>query len=283
MSFVIRPYMQEDTEETDVLLRAAYRTTYGRKDNLRRYLEIPDCCALVAELDDHVAGFGGIIDFGPFSYIGLMAASPAVQRRGIGKSILDGLLKWASDRKCPTVLLSASAAGVRLYEKTGFIHADRTDLLMRKGTRTPNRRESIPVGALKEREFPDLISFDTPFFGAGRALLLRSYYEDDPSRFLVARDALGQIKGYLVAQERVIGPWVASDPISVDALLSKALQFSYVDTPTVFVSGSNKACLALLSGYGFELQRTLSYMYLGKEIQRARATAIFGEATLGFG
>jgi Acetyltransferase (GNAT) domain len=172
---------------------------------------------------------------------------------------------------------------VRLYEKTGFIRADRTDLLMRKGTSAPDQTESTPVHTLEEREFPDLISFDTPNFGAGRATLLRSYYEDDPSRFLVSKDTKGQINGYLVAQERVIGPWVASDSRSANALLSRALQFSYVERVTVFVSGSNRACLDLLSSHGFELQRSLSYMYLGKEIQRARATTIFGEATLGFG
>jgi GNAT superfamily N-acetyltransferase len=284
MSFLIRPFSEKDTEETDVVLRAAYRTSFGRKDNLRRYLEIPDSYALVAVENDHVAGFGGIIDYGPFSYIGLMAADPILQRRGIGKSILDGLLTWAYARKCPTILLSASAAGVHMYEKNGFIHQDRTDLLLRKKAQLPEAKPDTSQDfCLQEKEFPDLISFDKPHFGAERGSLLRSYYRDDPSRFLVSRDKEGQIDGYLVAQERTLGPWVVTDSEAAKPLLSRALQFPYVDPPTVFVSGQNQQCLDLLERYGFELQRSLSYMYLGKEIQRARATAIFGEATLGFG
>ncbi len=284
VSFQIRPFEERDTEETDLVLRAAYRTSFGRKDSLKKYLEVAACYALVAVLDSRVAGFGGIIDYGPFSYIGLMAANPEVQRRGIGKSILDGLLSWASARRCPTVLLSASAAGVHLYEKTGFIRQDRTDLLARKKPDQTGRiEESILVRSLEGTDFGNLVSFDRTYFGAERASLLQSYYEDSPSRFLVVGDEKAHISGFLVAQERTLGPWVANDSRTAGALLSEALKFAFVDPPTVFVSGANKKCLDLLSSFGFELQRSLSYMYLGKEIQRARSTAIFGEATLGFG
>ncbi len=223
MSFLIRSYSEKDTEETDVILRAAYRTSFGRKDNLRRYLEIPDCCALVAVENDHVAGFGGIIDYGPFSYIGLMAADPRVQRRGIGKSILDGLQSWAYARKCPTILLSASAAGVHMYEKSGFIHQDRTDLLIRKKAQLPKTEPDISQDYyLQEKDLPNLTFFDKPYFGAERASLLRSYYRDNPSRFLVSRDKEGRINGFLVAQERNFGPWVVNDSDVAEALLSRA-------------------------------------------------------------
>jgi len=284
MSFLIRHFSEEDTEETDIVLRAAYRTSFGRKDNLRRYLEIPDSYALVAVENDHVEGFGGIVDYGPFSYIGLMAADPKVQRRGIGKKILDGLLSWAYARECPTVLLSASAAGVHMYEKTGFIHDDRTDLLIRKNPQLPQTEPDISRNYyLHEKELPHLIAFDKPHFGAERGSLLRSYYRDDPSKFLVSRDEQGRIDGYLVAQERTLGPWVVTNSATAEALLSRALRFKYADPPTVFVSEQNLQCHDLLGRYGFELQRSLSYMYLGKQIERAGETAIFGEATLGFG
>jgi GNAT superfamily N-acetyltransferase len=284
MSFVIQTFSKSDMDQTDVVLRAAYRTQFGRKDSLKRYLEIENCYALVAQEGKQVVGFGGIIDYGPFSYIGLMAADPKVQRKGIGAMILDGLLSWAKARQCPTVLLSASSSGVHLYEKTGFIHLDRTDLLQRNKLQDLKiERKPSENYELDEKNFPSLVSFDAPLFGANRGALLHSYYKDDPSRFLVSRDKLGKIDGFLVAQERTLGPWIVNNSRSAEGLLSRALQLPFADAPTVFVSELNEDCLQLLARKGFELQRSLSHMYLGKEIQRARATAIFGEATLGFG
>ena len=93
----------------------------------------------------------------------------------------------------------------------------------------------------------------------------------------------GYVNGFLVAQSRVIGPWIVSNPGVAEELLVRALNFSFEDTPTVFVSASNEEALELLSRYGFEKLRTQRHMYRGKSIQRDRHTSIYGQATLGFG
>ncbi len=270
--------------QVDLVLKAAFKTSYSRKDNLRRYLDIQPSLALVGKEGGEIIAFGATRDYGPFAYIGLMAALPSVQRRGAGRMILEQILSWLSARHCPTVLLDASPPGVHLYETHEFIHADLTQVYVRSGkkaTTTSPPIEEYHLGS--PSEFSDVVSFDAPFFGADRESLLYSYFEDDPNRFLVSRDEKSQINGFLAAQQRNIGPWVANDPKVAEKLLTRALEFEFEDSAMVYVSGSNNECIDLLGRKGFEFHRTMRHMRKGKILRRARATAIYGEATAGFG
>jgi GNAT superfamily N-acetyltransferase len=284
MGFSIRRFSGNDMDETDVILRAAYRTQFGRKDNLRRYLEVEPSYPIVARENSKIIGFGAALDYGPFSYIGLMAVDPQIQKRGAGAVILEDIMRWLSRRNCPTILLDASAAGVRLYENHGFIHEDITYVVQLKEAVETAEPPTDSISILnEERDFENLCTFDEPFFGANRRLLLSSYFRTYSQRCFISRDAQGRVDGYLIAQDRVIGPWVVSSKKIAENLLSRALKLEYVDPPTVFASGSNKNCLDLLRKYGFEVQRSLEHMYKGKRIQRSRATNIYGMTTLGFG
>jgi ribosomal protein S18 acetylase RimI-like enzyme len=107
MSFVVQPFVESDMEATDVVLRAAYRTSYGRKENIRRYLQTQPSLVLVARKENEIVGFGAAMDFGRFAYIGLMGVDPKVQHQGVGRMILEELLDWLESRDCPTILLEA--------------------------------------------------------------------------------------------------------------------------------------------------------------------------------
>lgn len=272
-------------EAVDAVLRSAFKNSYDRKDNLKRYLTIHSSCSFVAKIDDEIVGFGGAMDYGLFAYVGKMGVDPKVQRRGVGASILAKILGWLEDRKCPTILLDASPFGGPLYEKFGFIESDLTAVMQQKMVKNHAKKEQSALNHPKTEavELTKLLSFDVPRFGADRSLLLRSYFYDDPTRFLISYDQKGQVDGFLVVQSRVIGPWVANGPEAAEGLLDKALEFSFEDNPTVFVSASNEAALDLLSRYGFEKQRTQRHMYKGKSIQRDRKGSIYGQANFSFG
>src|SRR5262245_3409659 len=113
----IRILSGEDVDIADAIMIPAYGVPRSRKRDLRRYLALQPDGWLLALLDGEPAGMGGAIDYGPFAYIGLMAVLPALQRRGIASAIMEQLLAWIAARGCPTVLLDASPAGERLYEK----------------------------------------------------------------------------------------------------------------------------------------------------------------------
>lgn len=285
MSLIVQPFRASDMNAVDDVLRSAFKTSYDRKGNLKRYLAIQSSCAFVAKIDSEIVGFGAAMDFGQFAYIGKMGVDPKVQHRGIGGSVLATILGWLEDRKCPTILLDASQYGGPLYEKFGFIESDLTAVMQRNVIRNHIKERSAAVNRPKTEaiEFPKLLSFDMPRFGADRSQLLRSYFDDDPTRFLVSYDQKGQVDGFLVAQSRVIGPWVASNAEVAEGLLNDAVEFSFEGNPTVFVSASNEAALELLLRHGFEKQRTQRHMYKGKPIRRDRKSSIYGQANFSFG
>jgi ribosomal protein S18 acetylase RimI-like enzyme len=282
----IQPFRIGDMEAVDGILRAAFKTAYGRKGNLKRYLEIRSSGAFVARIDGEIVGFGAAMDYGPFAYIGKMGVNPKFQRRGVGGSILTAILEWLEERSCPTALLDASPYGGPLYEKFGFLETDLTAVMRQRNVaRDRSAKEQhnlyrLETGVL---ELSKLLSFDMPRFGADRSELLHSYFQDDPSRFLVSHDQSGQVDGFLVSQPRIIGPWVASNPKVAEELLNRALELAFTENPTVFVSVSNQAALGLLSQGGFEQERTQRHMYRGKPVQRNRRNSIYGQANFSFG
>jgi hypothetical protein len=136
---------------------------------------------------------------------------------------------------------------------------------------------------LREEELLALIAFDAPYFGTTRSGVLTSYRADDPERVLVAHDATGQLIAYLIAQPRVLGPWVAHNFKAAEQLLQCALRLPLEREISAFVSAHNYDALHLLERYGFKIQRTLSHMRRGKAVLRARHAMLYGQASLGLG
>ena len=169
MSFLVRPFVESDMEAADIVLRRAFQTSYGRKDNLRRYLQIQSSRAFVAKKGNEIVGFGGAIDFGRFAYVGLMGVDPKVQRQGVGGKILEKVLEWLKFRNCPTVLLDASPYGGPLYQKFGFVDSDLTLVFQRSGTKEPPKGEHALNFSMTEGEFSKIVDFDSPHFGADRS------------------------------------------------------------------------------------------------------------------
>ena len=92
---------------------------------------------LVAEIDDKIVGFGGLAWY-PIPSKGLMAwieevvVSSDHRRQGIGKKIMDELLKITKEKGCVQIKLTTSNPGARkLYEKLGFKLKEKS-VLMKK-------------------------------------------------------------------------------------------------------------------------------------------------------
>lgn len=283
MHISIHPFTEAELEVTNEMLKAAYNVPLSRKESLCRYLSLQPGGAFVAKHDGMVIGFGGAMDYGPFAYIGLMAVHPNMQKRGVGRLILERLLAWLDERRCPTALLDASPVGAPLYKRYGFTAEDTTAVL-RLTQRVPlPDSSSEAISLLSKADLPAVVAFDTPYFGADRHAILSSYWADDRLRAFIVRDSNRQITGYLFAQPTTLGPWVVNTVEDAEQLLVKALTLPFGDEPNAFVSAHNTAALQLLNRYGFTQQRTLSHMRRGRQIQRSRHTLIYGQASLGFG
>ena len=127
------------------------------------------------------------------------------------------------------------------------------------------------VAPLRMEEFSEVVSFDTPAFGAERRAVL------------VARDVSGHMCGYLLAQAGVLGPWVARTVEDAERLLLHALALLFMSAPSVFVSAQHYHALELLERSGFTQQRRLSHMRKGQPVQRSRREMLYGQTSLGLG
>ena len=283
MTFSLHPLLEADLDSVDEVVKAAYNLSGSRKDTLRQYLKLQPDGAFVVKDNDSIVGFGAALDYGAFAYIGLMSVHPSVQKRGVGRILMNTLLAWLTERGCQTVLLDASQAGAPLYLQYGFVEDDRT-LHMRRVQNT-----AMPIthfeefSRLKAKDFAKLVAFDTTHFGASREALLATYSINDPQRVFITRGSKGDVTGYLIAQSHTIGPWVAGSVEDAEQLLQCALALPYSAEPVVFVSAHNADAVTLLARYGFVQARSLSHMRKGLPVQRGRETTLYGQASLGFG
>jgi len=277
----IRTLTEADLDIADAIMIPAYGVPRSRKRELRRYLALQPDGWLLALLDGEPAGLGGATDYGPFAYIGLMAVLPALQRRGIASAIMERLLAWIAARGCPTVLLDASTAGERLYEKLGFVDDD-TVVQYAQDDCAARPRASQRVGPLAEADLAALETFDTPLFGASRAAVFATLRAEHPERAFVARDEAGALAGYLFAQPQTIGPWAARDPAVAEALLAAAVALDFEEAPRVLTPGANSHAAGLLLRYGFSPQRALRHMRNGGAIVAGR-DLIYGQVSYAIG
>ncbi len=113
-------------DATDAVVMAAYQAAHSRKERLRRYLNLQPDGSFVALLDEAVVGFGAMMGYGGFAYVGLMSVRPDIQKRGIGATLLECCLDWAHTRHFSTLLLDATPAGFPLYQRYGFVEEEQS-------------------------------------------------------------------------------------------------------------------------------------------------------------
>jgi GNAT superfamily N-acetyltransferase len=270
-----------DLDAADTLLMAAYGGA-SRKRALRSYLELQPEGWVMARWDGAPAGVAGATIYGPTAYIGLVGVDPAYQRRGIALAMMRHLMAWCAERGNPMLLLDASDAGAPLYEQLGFATDERTTAYLRENSELQPSPSDL-VSPLRPADLRAVAEFDAPIFGASRTTVLSLFLRDLPERAFVARDAAGQVSGYLFAQPAMLGPWAARTPADAEALLGAALQLTYDAGPQALTPSSNPHLDDLLRRYGFSPKRVLRHMRLGGAGPVGRRDLLYGLASFAIG
>ena len=154
-----------------------------------------------------------------FASFGMIIVAPALQGQGIGRMLMDELLRQADAR---TIILNSTREGYLLYERLGFVPCGEVNqhqavlaaappVLPANGTIRPFRPED--TGAICD--------LDYRASGMGRTRLLEAL-------FAVGKIAViergGQVQGYACVRRWgrgvVVGPVVARDATDVQALVA---------------------------------------------------------------
>ncbi|MGY1619147.1 ribosomal protein S18-alanine N-acetyltransferase [Geodermatophilus sp. SYSU D00691] len=123
--------LEEELFAPDTWTAAMYRDELSRTDT-RHYL--------VAEEDDSVVGYAGLIAYPDEAHVATIGVTQARQGEGIGARLLDALLEEA-DRRSPVVLLEVRAdneVAQGLYRRRGFAEIGR-----RRGYYQPSGTDAV--------------------------------------------------------------------------------------------------------------------------------------------
>jgi ribosomal-protein-alanine N-acetyltransferase len=123
--------LEEELFAPDTWTGAMYRDELARTDT-RVYL--------VAEEDDRIVGYAGLIAYDDEAHVSTIAVATARQGEGIGARLLDALLAEA-DRRSPVVILEVRAdneLAQGLYRRRGF-----TEIGRRRGYYQPSGADAV--------------------------------------------------------------------------------------------------------------------------------------------
>lgn len=287
MNIAMQLITLESVSIADPILMEAYNSGHSLQAELEFYLRLQlDGWFFVVDNGKPV-GVGGVVNYGAFAYIGLIAVSPTVQRRGVGGMLMEHLLSWLEERDCFSARLVATQSGEGLYRKIGFIEDDGTVSyrLEQPVERRPKggRGGEERVFVLHNEDLDELVAFDTPIFGANRRVVLAAYLADLPERCFAIRASSGRMTGYIVAQHDALGPWIAQTPATAEALLVHSLKLPFEEAPGVRVYIGHTAAINLLKKYGFSERRVFKHMFYGNREPIQQKEKLYALATAAIG
>ncbi len=259
--------------ESDIPFGMQLKSTAGwnqSREDWRRFLALCRDGCFVAECNGVPVGTATTTPYGDrFGWVGMVLVLPEYRRRGIGTVLLKHAIAALEGRGVGCVRLDATPLGKCLYDTMGF--RDEYPL---------QRMEGVAVavhgaGALMIAEdLEAVVAFDRDRFGADRSSMVDVLWRQVPELCFVVRTAGGSISGYVMARPGEhafqIGPWVATDPATAEALMGCVLgrlagRRVFLDVPLIRPEPAG-----ICARHGFTTQRPFIRMYRGELRQPGR-------------
>lgn len=282
MAISIRNLSDTDLENADAIIQSAFQRSDSSLKELRNIRKLQPEGAFMAYHHETPIGVVASLMYPAFTYVGPLGVQREFQRQGIGLALMQRLLAWLDRQGVLQVLLDASPMGQPLYEKLDFAVCDQVYGLQRGNGLSPSQ---LPpdVQHLLPQNLDLITATDTQAFGTGRSRLLGTLLEANPQRCFVLMDEKGGVNGYLIAQERNIGPWVSQTSVGAELLLKAALSLPYSGPISVIVPGKNPDAIPMLQEFGFEITRVLRHMGRGSNVIPRQREKIYAQASLSLG
>jgi predicted N-acetyltransferase YhbS len=181
----------------------------------------------VVALDgEAVVGTALCTPFGSVALLNMIIVDARMQGRGLGHKLMTAVMTLAGEREQRLV---ATARGIPLYEKLGFVATGR--ILQHQGTAVAGTPE-LPVRLDGVADIDRLADMDRAASGLERAPLLRRIAER--GEVLLAKNGFALMRDF--GRGRVIGPVVAQDDATARALIAEGARraagtFLRIDLP----------------------------------------------------
>ena len=226
----------------------------------------------VAEAPD--GSLTGMVCAVPLGEVGILchlAVHDGYRGSGLGALLSDWAVAYLKSRGVNTVRLYSTEQAEGLYRSLGFREvAPRTVYWLEEESRqvsVPAQADGHRVVTLTFGDLPELYGVDHWSYGAERSSLILATLKLHPGQGLVARDATGRMKGYLIRSSLGravrIGPFLASTPDVARLLLTGALREAG-GAPVRITAPGPVEHYSLLQEFGFQGTQDRMLMELGE-------------------
>ena len=227
----------------------------------------------VAEAPDgDLAGMVGAVPLGDIGVLCHLAVHDGYRGLGLDALLSSWAVAYLRSRGAKTVRLYSTLRAEGLYRSLGFEEVTpRTVYRLEERPwrlRVPEQVDGHRGQTLTFGDLPELYGVDYWSYGADRSALILATLKLHPGQGLVARDATGRMKGYLIrssmGRATRIGPFLASTPDVARLLLTGALSSTGGAPAQVTVPGPvDRYAHSLLQEFGFRATQDRMRMELG--------------------
>lgn len=281
MRISIREFSNADLNTADTILQVAFQRPGSWLMELGIICKLQPAGAFLAHNGETTAGVIFSLMYPDYAYVGPLGVHPDFQRQGIGFALMERVLEWLDGQGVAQVALDASSMGQSIYEKLGFIPCDQVNIFQRQsGALTSQPPPEVQLLSLQNLDL--ITATDKQAFGTDRRRLLSALLEAYPKRGFFLKDEQGNINGYLIAQERSIGPWVAKNNAHAEFLLKAALSL-FSEPVSVIIPEENSEAAVMLRHYGFEKVRVLRHMLKGSKKPAGQREIVYGQTSPSLG
>lgn len=238
-------------------------------EDWRRFLALaPEGC-FIAEWNGSPAGTATTTVYSPdLAWIGMVLVHPDYRQRGIGRALLTRCISCLQAQSVRCLKLDATPAGLPLYQSLGF----ETEWALTRweftGASPTAGRPASALRTLTKGDLATIASLDAKAFGVSRQPLLAHLIDQSIAAY--AADAAGkpEAAGLLRRGSKAsqLGP-VFGNSISALERVGQALVERNA-SPRIFcdVPDLNTAATAWAQRNGFQVQRRLTRMFLGRNL-----------------
>jgi len=201
--------------DIDAASETVLRHDWGdRREHFTFAASHPGCRAFVATTDGEIVGTGIATLNGAVAWIGTIWVDPRFRGVGLGKALTQTAVDAAEGDGCETLLLVATDAGRRLYEKIGFEVQTTYRILEAPGlTGEPDPR----IRDFRAGDRAAMAAMDRAATGEDRRHVIEAFAESTTARCLEHPD--GTLGGFVIRAPWGGGATIAPDPSDAAALL----------------------------------------------------------------
>ncbi len=224
----------------------------------------PHNICLVAEYQQKVIGTATAINYSDeVAWIGMVLVNKNYRGQGVSKLLLTSLMKKLEH--CKSVKLDATAAGLPVYKKMGFVDEYSICRFINSSLKNSfTDKYEISPEPVQAKDIPEIVKFDKLIFGTERTSLINFLLENYPDKaWLLKRN--NQITGYALGRDGTrfdqIGPVSALTTNDAKILIAEALK-NLTGKPVVMDIIEDKKDLSeWLNSIGFINKRPFVRMY----------------------